>query len=131
MKNSLHITFFVFVNVQNFTTHYRVLGVLNIPFIPLRIKLDYPWGNISQFNFPLLIVYKCLLKLMRVHGLVVAKNGPLCIRRLAWSVLGLALKCWQYARAWHRHPQVWGFLAPPVSPFLEPVLKKKGKCIEK
>lgn len=69
-------------------------GLLNTPFVPLRIKLDYSWGNISQLSFPLLVVDKCLLKPMRVHGLVVAKNGPLCIGRLAWSVLGLALKCW-------------------------------------
>lgn len=69
-------------------------GLLNTPFIPLRIKLDYPLGNISHFNFPLLIVDKCLLKPMRVHGLVVAKNSPLGIRRLAWSVLSLALKWW-------------------------------------
>ena len=94
MKNSLRISHFSCFKIFKSSDTLAGPGLLNTPSIPLRIKLDYPLGNISHFNFPLLIVDKCLLKPMRVHGLVVAKNSPLCIRRLAWSVLSLALKWW-------------------------------------
>ena len=94
MKNSLRISHFSCFKIFKIFRHTSGSWAPEHTLYTLRIKLDYPLGNISHFNFPLLIVDKCLLKPTRVHGLVVAKNGPLCIRRLAWSVLSLALKWW-------------------------------------